>query len=237
MFSNCTNYSLHISQLLREYLVISTVTYVLTTINHCAIAIYACKIITTKSSKLKQSRPSKSPVKVRYKLSMYIYGNPQRPVAQRKSSFHTPLLTAAARPPSSPLFSSSLRVQRLLLSNAFYLGRHYRYLVSCLTAGAKRCVGLVPLSPLSLSLTLRSLTTLLLYLAPEIPFGFSISFCFLFQSKTVQWLSTAFYTASPAFCELLRRIGTFDYTIIPFCSFCSTRPDLSKEPLPIALTA
>lgn len=49
--------------------------------------------------------------------------------------------------PPSLLFSSLHGCSfRLLLSIAFYLGRHYRYLVSCLTAGAKRCVGLVPSS-------------------------------------------------------------------------------------------
>ena len=62
------------------------------------------------------------------------------------------------------------------------------------------------------------------------------SFCFLFQSKTVRWLSRAFFTATPAFCEL-RALGPSTIRLYPFVHFVLLGPALSKEPLPIALTA
>lgn len=73
--------------------------------------------------------------------------------------------------PFASLLSSFSSLHRVFLqapsSIAFYLGRHYRYLVSCLTAGAKRCVGLVPLE-FALLYLLIFLGTLHLQYSPSI---------------------------------------------------------------------
>jgi hypothetical protein len=90
------------------------------------------------------------------RLSLCVCGPPKDPPTLKLPKYFIPGPPLLFPSPSSSLLSSSLtglyhNPARHRSSFPLYFGRHSRYLVSCLTAGAKRCVGFGPpfSSPLS----------------------------------------------------------------------------------------
>lgn len=85
-------------------------------------------------------------------LCLSVCAPPKAPSPNTKSHYfipRSPLPSSFFPSPSSSLFSSSptglyRNPARHRSSFYLYFGRHSRYLVSCLTAGAKRCVGFGP---------------------------------------------------------------------------------------------
>lgn len=137
-----------------------------------------------------------------------------------KKSPRGPLITLS--PPSLPLLLLSIGCSfGSLYRSRFYLGRHYRYLVSCLTAGAKRCVGLVPVSFDSfLSSSYLDFPTTSRTPPPTPRLYLFLDFLLRpLRKKKTYTLSYSLYTVGPAFCELSH---WFPLPKIPICTFLSS---------------